>query len=182
MSKTIAELRAEAKELGINTFQMGAAEIEAAIAAAEGGAEPVTETPKDETPKQPTDAEIMAAFTMKMVQDAKAELEQLKQAKITMTGKRKSTPEEEIIKRHTSHKAKIAAQEKVRITIPGGLMGMPERYTSVVDGHMCEVFPGVPKDIPLAHYENLMLSFEQARKNALKSAKLERVAMGLATK
>jgi hypothetical protein len=119
-----------------------------------------------------------AAIALYAAQMAEKAMEKLNQIQVSAgAGKKKPASEEAVERIYQSKKSRIANEEKVLITIPAGLIGQPERYHSVVDGHHIEVKPGVPKLIPKSHYENLQMMFEQKRKNAQKCAQMERAAI-----
>lgn len=168
MSKDIATLRAEAKELGINTFGMGKDAIAAAIAEKQGteeAPEPLEELEEEPAQKaapataatvDPTLISLLAA--QKMVEEAMAKLAAMQPAK------KEGTPEEVISAQHTNDKMAIQSMEKVPVFIPT-YPGAPRMFTSTVNGHRVEVIPGKEKMVPKAHAENIYRSFERERLN-----------------
>jgi hypothetical protein len=199
--KSIAELRAEAKPLGINTFGMNATAIQDAIDAEKVKRGQTTEyahageDEKDLTPLGDEDYEqeespedkgaapqggvdeqtAIALYAAKMAKEA---LEQLKDVQKAQP-KKAGTPEEEIVRRHNRDKENIRTMEKVPITIPGGYPGAPKSVTSTVNGHRIQIKTGATVMVPKAHAENIMRIWEQKQKNMERFEADEKKALSL---
>lgn len=181
MSKDITELRAEAKALGINTYQMGKEAIEAAIAEKQGNAAeaaPVDDVLPDEAETAqtaPVDQNtLIATMAMQMAKEAKEMLLAMQGA----SQKKEGAPEEVIAKRQESDVQLIRSEPKERVFIPS-YPGAPRMFTSVVNGDMEKVYPGKEKMVLKAHAENLYRSFALTKTNEDNMIAKEREAMKL---
>ena len=176
---SMADLRAQAKELGINSFGKTAEALQAEIQEASGGAfaevtEDVPETPakKPAAKAQAVDPAAVYAVLSQEINDKFAALQQ------QVATVKPVTPEAVIVKAHKTDSATIAQMEKVPITIPGGYVGAPKRVSSCVNGHRISIKTGVENVmVPVAHYENLMRSRKIKQANMDRNKKREKAAL-----
>jgi hypothetical protein len=179
------ELRAKAKELGINSFGMNKESLEAAIMEAEaakngGYIEPDidnTEDAKEEQPVAPQAAPDQATMIAMMAAQLAKEANEKLSAMQIANPQKPSTPEAEINKRRESDRKAILKQEQVPITIHGGFIGAPKFIPSCVNGHVVKIELGKTKNIPLAHAENIARSLQMQQINLENMEKREQEAL-----